>query len=569
MKKLLQLIRVMRKCGRAEKEGTSASSHTGNTSDILIPGVAVAIAVAMFFAGRYLAEHQDTMGSVESIFSTIMMLGALVSFVMSIPQVINHLYMSKDLDVLVTLPFSGMQLVACKLVNILRLPLLICAGMVIPCGIGFGITAGGFGVLYWVGLILSAPMLAMCMVSLAGILVILLMRAFRFIRSRNIISVVSTLLIFVAMLAYSTLSMNSSSIDFSQMGQAFVALSSAFSGLTQLVPVIGLCLQSMTGGGVLSLLLAIAITAAVVAVLLLVARLFYFAAALGMQDATGTKSRMTDSEFRKATRSSSARTALRRREISTILRTPAMITNGYLYSIVLPVLMLVFMVVRMVSAFSDEIAATGAVITLDTLLQLVKGMAIGWEMWLIVITCLMLFMCSLAVALSVLSRGCISREGKDYAALKAMPLPMETIVMVKRNVAMLFNGISGFFLPMLIVIAAVVLGFAPIWVIPAAAVVGLGWLVFAVDLCCLVGVQKPNLNWEAEADACKNNIPGLIFWGVSFIVVIAGMIFAFDFELSDIVVRLIVIAVSILPVVLALLFDIRLRKAAAQLAERY
>ena len=55
MKKLLKLIRVMRKCGRAEKDSSSVSAHTGSISDIMMPTVGVLLAVGMFFAGRYLA----------------------------------------------------------------------------------------------------------------------------------------------------------------------------------------------------------------------------------------------------------------------------------------------------------------------------------------------------------------------------------------------------------------------------------------------------------------------------------------------------------------------------------
>ena len=153
------------------------------------------------------------MGTVESIFSTIMVIGCLVSFFMSIPQVINRLYMSSDLDVLITLPFTDMEIVVAKLVSVALMPMVLCSVVVIPCGLGYGITAGGFGAMFWVGLVLSAPLLALTMVSVAGILIILLMRAFRFIRSRNMISVISTLLIFACMVGYSLMSTNSASIS--------------------------------------------------------------------------------------------------------------------------------------------------------------------------------------------------------------------------------------------------------------------------------------------------------------------------------------------------------------------
>ena len=565
MKKLLLLIHVMRKCGRAEKD-TSASSAVGNSSSLLTIGIGLAAAVGMFFAGRYLAAHQDMMGSMESIFSTIMVLGCMISFFLSIPQVINQLYMSHDLDVLVTLPVTDMQIVAGKLASVSILPMLLCCVMVIPCGIGFGITAGGLGVMYWVAMILSAPLLAESMVALCGVVIILLMRAFRFIRSRNLISILSTMLVFVLTMAYMML--NNGQLDLSQAGQVFVTMSAALSGFTDLIPTIGMFTQAM-GGAVVPLLLALAITVAVVVVLFIVARLFYFSAALGMQDALAGKGRLSDAQLRKSTRALGVRKALRRREIRTILRTPSMITNGYLYSIVVPLVIFIPIVVRVFDSIKDQLATAGMTLGLAEIRTMLQSMNLGWQVWCPALTLVMLLMCSIAVCMSVLSQGCVSREGKDYSVLKTLPVSMSTIVMVKRDVAMLFNGISGVGIPVLLVIVGAALQLVPVWLIAVALLEGTASLVFMVDLCCYFGVRKPNLNWEAEADACKNNMPGIfVFFGL--LLLILGVMIAFDqFEFNEQVLMYAGAAFCALPVVLAAVFDALLRKAALSLPERY
>ena len=567
MRKLLLLCRVLRKCGHAEKTDASASAHTGNLSELMGPILGVAVAVAMFFAGRFLAQNQAVMGTPEVIFNTIMTLGCIAAFFLTIPQVINQLYMNNDLDVLITLPFSDMQLVGARLLNVSRLPLLITCAAIIPCGLGFGITAGGFGVLFWVGLVLSAPLLSLSMVSLAGILIILLMRAFRFIRSRTMLSVISTLIIFALTMVYVAFNNNSASID---MTQVFAVLSSSMSGMAKLFPAIGLCLSGMLGGGVLPLLGALAITAALIALLLLCARLFYFAAALGMQDANGRKMRLTTEALDKRTRASGLRAALRRREIRTILRTPALINNGYLFSIVLPIVSQIPLGIQLYHIFTDALAGAGMVLTLADIRSFIAQMNIGWETWCLAVSGLSLLMSSLAVGASVLSRGCISRDGKDYYTLKAMPIPAETLVMAKRDVAMVFCGISGVLLPVGLVIAGAVIGVLPVWTIAVTLVTAVLWLVFAVDLCCLFGVNKPNLNWDAEADACKNNVPGLVLWIVCLVLLLAALVWVADSEMDmSLVLRIGGIAFCVLPVVLAVVFDTLLRGAAARLPERY
>ena len=563
MNKMLLLIRVLRKCGRAEKGDSAGSAHAGNLSELATPVLSIAFAVAMFFAGRYLAEHQAKMGSFESIFSTIMVLGCMVSFFLSIPQAINQLYMSRDLDVLITLPFTDAQIVLAKLVSVSIFPLALCCGLVVPCGLGFAITAGGFGAMYWVGLVLSAPMMALCMTSLAGIAVILLMRAFRFIRSRNVISILSTLVMFALTMSYVFMQ---SDLNLDQVGQTFTMLSEALSGVTKLIPVIGLSIQSMTGGGIVPLLIAAAITLALAALVFLAAKLFYFAAALGMQDANGAKRHMTDAALRKSTRASGMRKALFRREMRTILRTPSLITNGYLYSLIVPLVLVIPVGIKVYDALRDSVSEMGVKLDLNAVRMGITMLKIDWTAWALIEVFAMLFMCSLAVGMSVLSRGCISREGKDYYALKAMPVSMKTMVMIKRDIAMLFPGVSGVLFPVIIFAVCAALKLIPAWVAAASAADGIALLVFETDLCCLCGVRKPNLNWEAESDACKTNVPGLMILVMS-LVVLVGVVFVIS-EIPELT-QAAAVAMCALPVILAAVFDILLRKEAARLPERF
>ena len=565
MKKLLLLLRVLRRCGRASKDTAAASSHTGSLTDLMMPICGILVMVGMFFAGRYLALHEATLGPALTLFPTVMLLGCIMAFFLAVPLVINQLYMSNDLDVLITLPFTDLQIVVCKLISAGRMSFLLCCGAVIPCGLGIGLYAHCFDALGWVTMVLSGPMLGLCMISMVTVLIILVMRAFRFVRSRNAISLISTLLMFGLTVACFMLSQ--SSLDVGEMDHALTAVAASMSGLTNAIPVITLCMQAMQGGGILPLLEALALTVAMVAVLIVLARLFYFSAALGMQDANGTKSRMSDEDMRRSTRASGMRTALRRREIRTILRTPTMLTNGYLYSIVLPFVVLVPILVKLGQSLNESMQQVGASLLLDVVRQMLEQMAPTWEFWVIGIVALELFLTSLSVCFSTLSYGCISREGKDYAILKSLPLPMETVVMVKRDVALLFNGISSVLFPTILAIVGVALRLMPAWTIAVVLVQGAAGLVLMVDVCSLLGLRKPNLNWESEADACKSNYPGLIIW-IALLVIMVGAAFVLsDLDLTGLTGAL-AIGCCVLPLVLAIVFDMRLHSAAAKLGDR-
>lgn len=565
MKKQWQLIRVLMRCGKVGK-AESKSSVMGDNAKLFSMVIGVAIVVLMFLAGGYAAEHQATFGSAQLIFGTVMTMSGILSFFLTFIMAINQLYMASDLDVLVTMPFTPMQIVTAKLVSVATMPAGLCLGMVIPAAIGYAAKTA-VPAMFLPAQILGAIFTMFFSVSLGAIVVMIIMRVFSFVRSRNVISIVSTLFVFGLTMVYMLTmnNLNSSKVSFEDTATGiFATLSRATSSIGILMPQVSF-VQSAVEGSALNLLIAAGIAAGAVIVMLLVSRVLYFSAALGMTDANGKRGKLDSAAMDRATRRSSQSKALVKREIKSIFSTPSLITNGYLVSWVAPLVVLVPMFMQMINAAKNA-GEEGMPITLDLIRQMLQQMNIPWYQMVMFASVIGFLMASLAVALSSISRFIISREGKDYYTLKAMPIHARTLVLCKRRVAVYFNSVSGFVVPALGLIAAAVLGLLPWYVSLLGIVLCFAWLLACVDYCAMRDVQSPNLNWESDAAVTKNNIPGLIIFFVAMAVFIGSIVLFATLVPDTPWLGKVLPAVTIaLPLILALVMEIALRKAADRL----
>ena len=513
MSKQWELIRLFVKCGRVGK-AEQKDSAVGDTAKLVEVALGVAVVVAMFFAGRYGAQHQDLFGAPGPVFQTLLCFVCIVGFFTSLMQVINQLYMSSDLDVLVAMPFTPSQIVMGKLVSVSLLPLATSVGFIVPAAVGYFVGDGGLSPLFVVALVVGSVIAAVYSVCLAAALVMVLMRCFKFLRSRNVVSLFAALVTFAIAILPMLVQTGTGTVDAQAAAGVFAAVSSAFGPIGYAFPFISQVVDA-SQGNLVALAVALAIGVASVAVAVVFARLFYFDAALAMTDANGARKTLDEDDLRKRSASRSLSRELFNREIRNIVRTPALLTNGILLSIVFPVIFIVPLAANIGGSFAEQGFST------DMLSNVAN--AIPASIAIAVVSIIGLVFAGLGVGMSSLGRFVISREGKDFEALRAMPIPMQTLVSAKRNAAMLFNGISGFVMPALVLVAAAVLGILPAWISLVGVVLSFAWLLALVNLCATIDLKKPNLNWESETDVCKNSVVGVIIVIASLAVGLGAM----------------------------------------------
>lgn len=412
--------------------------------------------------------------------------------------------------------------------------------------------------MYWVGLIVAAVLLSITASSLAGLIVILVKRLFRRIRSRNVIAVMTALFTFGLTAACFAFTSSQNTLNEEQLTGILQMIQTSMGGVAKLIPMINLSVDAMFAVGAwYKLLLAIAATGVTVLLLLLAAKYLYFAAALGMQDANASRSKLDDAQLAKATRASSVRRAMMRREFRTVLRMPAMINNGFLQSFILPLLLFIPMGLQIVGKDS----------ALESITQAVPQLPIG--MILIALELITAIFVSCGVGFSSVSSGIISREDKDFAVLKAMPVRMRTIVSAKHRVAALINCIPAVGYPAILAIVCTVLGILPVWSTAAVLLFGLPFLSLMISFCALGDVKKPNLNWENEADVCKSNNRGTILFLVIFLGSFGLAFLMVEFGITEVPLLLAGLGLLAADIIAAVLCYQRLMKAADDLPQRY
>jgi len=559
MKKLILLIRVLFRCGKPGKAEQS-NSAVGDTTTLISLAVGLAAAVGMFFAGGYAAEHIEQLGSGDMIFTTVLTVAGMVAFFLTMMNAVNQLYISSDLDVLITLPFSPMQIVTAKLVSVGVYPALICFGLSIPAAIGYAAKAEGLSALFIPSMVIGALLLTVYVVALVASLLMIIMRTFRFVRSRNMLSVISTLIVFALTMGYILANPGSQELGEAQAVGLFHTISGVSKSLGFLFPTAGFSVDAAFGE-VIGLVYALLAVICALAVLTLLSRTIYLSAALSMTDANGSREKISAAGMKKHTAQHSLRGTLARHEIRQIFRTPALITNGYLYSIVAPFAIVLPIVFKGLDELKSMTEAEGLTLRLEDLRVLAAEIP---PMLLLFCGALFgLLMAAFAVSLSCLSRFMISRDGKDFALIKTMPIRARELVFVKRNVALIINSISGFIFPAVLFIVLAALGLFPIWVSALCIISDFAWIVLFIDICAATDVKKPNLNWETETDVTKNNTTGVVILLVSF-----GTIIGLGFLMSnmyDTIKSFAGVVVCAVPIVSAVICDIRLSRLADRL----
>ena len=110
--------------------------------------------------------------------------------------------------------------------------------------------------------------------------------------------------------------------------------------------------KAMTGPSVLSFLIFLLITAAGVAVFGLIAGKLYFAGAMGMQETSTKRRKVTSAEAKTLSRKRSVLSACTRQEVRELVRTPSYFMNCVLMAFLWPVIFIAVLAFQMVRNWS-------------------------------------------------------------------------------------------------------------------------------------------------------------------------------------------------------------------------
>ena len=316
--KVRKLIAVLQKCNGKAAIGSKDALISPKAAKIFAV-VGVVFLIALLAMVAYLIEPLVApFVDLKSLTQTLMLIVLLMSFVLSVKNIVTVLYTADDLSVLLPMPFSAGQIVTAKLAVSLQFPLMLSVLLLNTICIGFGLREAP-GAPYFIGVVLSSVLIPLFGMSVATLLVVIVFRVFGFIRNRDITVVLGGLFTLALTVGYIFVN---SRMQSGNSEEAAAAVSSGF-------PNIGYMCRFMFEGDLLGLVISLAVTLAAPALAMLAVKLFYLSTALSMQN-TGTNKKKVTKESLSGKKKISVLKALTGYESKHTRRNPAYLA-GALY----------------------------------------------------------------------------------------------------------------------------------------------------------------------------------------------------------------------------------------------
>lgn len=481
--KVRKLITVLKKCNGKTVIGDGSAGISPKVSKILAYGGLLALTIALFMGAYFIQPITGTIITLKSLTLTLMMILLIMSFVVSVKDIVTVLYTADDLEQLLPMPFSADQIVMAKLVVASAFPVIVSLVVLNSLCLGYGIRAGA-GAAFIIGTVLSSVLIPVTGISAAALLVVIVFRLFGFVRNRDFTVAIGAIFTFGLSIAYMYIS---SKLRSGESGETATAAFTAFSAVSQAFPNISFMNRFMFAGSISGLLISVAVTAVIFMLALFAVRAFYLSTALSMQN-TGTRKKAVSKETLRSGKKNSALKALTVYEAKSSRRNPAYMIYGFVISFLWPVLFALPLV------FDKDSVLTRISFPLDTLPALLCFMSFAATA-----SC---FSCGF----NILPGSAFSREGSTFGAIRAMPVDFRDYYRSKRNFSMLICSLGSVLYVVILGIVCVAAGFISVgssWtVIPGILVSFLLDLTF-VNLLLLKNSGHPRFDWDSETELAR------------------------------------------------------------------
>ena len=296
---------------------------------------------------------------------------------------------------------------------------------------------------------------------------------------------------------------------------------STVAGLSDYFPNVAFMSGFMFDGSIMGLLISLGITAAVIALALLVIKLFYLSTALSMQN-TGSAKKPVEKSMLSARKKRGVLNALTSYEAKNARRNPSYMIYGFAMTFIWPL----FLVLPFAFGKNALFSTAGSV---DTSAALICALLLG-----VVASCF-------ACGLNNLAGTAFSREGESFYILRAMPLDFKDYYKSKLRFSMLICSLGSVSYILILGIVCMVTGIVPItgsWVFLYSAFVCVLCNLIFVNRMLVSNAKSPVFSRDSETEISRKlggiNAVALIIGFVMYIALFVLIIIAMIPELSAI-----------------------------------
>ena len=516
--KVRKLISVLEKCNGKSKIGGSDALISPMAAKILaavgLVFLTAALAGAAYFAEPVISPYI----SLRDFTKVLMMILLLFSLVLSVKNIVTVLYTADDLPVLLPMPFSAGQIVTAKLTVTLKFPVVLSVILINASFFGFGLRAG-MGAAFYIGTVLSSVLVPVTGLAVAALLTVVIFKCCGFIRNRDMMVAIGGILTIVLTVGYMIVS---SILNSNDSPDAALGALSAVAGLSEYFPNVAFLSGFMFDGSIIGLFISLGITAAAIALALLVIKLFYLSTALSMQN-TGSAKKPVEGSMLSARRKRGALKALTSYEAKNARRNPAYMIYGFAMTFIWPL----FFVLPF--AFGKNVLFNSANGSVDTSAALICALLLG-----VAASCF-------ACGFNILPGTAFSREGDSFYVLRAMPLDFKDYYKSKLRFSMLICSLGSVSYILILGIVCIVTGVVPFvgsWVFLYGSFVCVLCNLIFVNRMLVSGAKSPVFNRDSETEISRKlggiNAVALVIGFVMYIALLVSVVIATIPKLSAI-----------------------------------
>jgi ABC-2 type transport system permease protein len=461
----------------------------------------------------------QTMGQERVLLAYGILFGQFLVLLFGFYYVISAFYFSRDLEMLIPLPFRPVEVMLSKFAVILVNEYLTMMPLVLPLLITFGVLSKARPS-YWAGAVAVYALLPVIPLAIVSIVVVGMMRLVNLSRKKDVMIVIGSIVLIIAAMALQFMIGKTAG-----RGMGPEAVASFFTSPNSLLSRIGAgfppsvwatraLAESGTPAGRTSLLVFASVSLLFFGAILIAAEKLFYRGLIGIGETSGRKKPLSRTEMSR--RMSSGRRpvlAIFVREWRIMNRTPIFLLNGVLTVIILPLIFVVMS--KMNSGHGDPMVFLRFLMSKASVYVI-----LGAALFMVVSGCL-----------NGTASSAFSREGGQFWISKIIPVTPREQVLAKFAhsylVALLGFAAAATILVFVIRVDAAACLVAALLALTAG--VGLTAVGMIIDL------ARPLLDWINPMKAIKQNLNVLIaffadmgvlavVWGIMTLLVKAGVI---------------------------------------------
>ncbi len=433
------------------------------------------------------------------LISLVLVCNVIVLMFFGTYSVLNIFYFSNDIEIFLPMPIKSSDIVIGKF-SALYVNLLMNSSIIILPLIAFGVKDGA-GILYYIYMIIVffvSPILPMVLVS---ILAMLLMRFGKLTKHKDGLKMVGGCITLVFAIAINIISQNSS--DNSQIinlvaegDESIIGKISGFF-ITNKFSANALAFN-MEAKGVYNILLAVLVGILVIGILYAVGGKLYLNSVIGISETySRRKDILSDNDIRGKFKKRTVFSSLVRRDIKNILRTPQFFINAIAMQVYMPII------------FGVAFLSNG---NYKSISKFINSLGVNSTIFAIVFLMVAFFIATGGAGISA-----ISREGKDIAIARYIPIEASEQLKAKFYSSLIINNIT-----VLIVLIFLIILDINLEILLPAIIVAETTVILVTIIGMYTDYRKPNLDWDDEKNMMKNNFMPMLIW---IIMIVLGVLF--------------------------------------------